>query len=291
MKKTTTFIIDELKFTLKLMELGVITLPELVGYDHDMKVCLMRDMGGSDLSLLPQLDMQTAINMFLSLASIQKNTIQFVKSDGFFGCDYRISTMLEDLKDLPETAYKMLSDTPYRITHEDAEKLKQNAEYAAGVLESINNTCIPDTIHHGDLGMYNIRIVDGKSIFYDWGCGGVSHPFFDTFRLLSSIIKKLPNDVPTKEIIMDAYIREWLDYGSYEEIKNIFTAIDGLAGFYMAYVKYIRTRDVHLSFANNTEAIAAHCLEPNNRYATAATYLRRFIGNKYDDNKREGNGN
>jgi hypothetical protein len=151
----------------------------------------------------------------------------------------------------------------------------------AGILESIMNSCIPYTIHHGDLGTYNVRLVDGKSIFYDWGCGGVSHPFFDTYRLLSSIRGKLPTDMPAKEMIIDAYIREWLDYGSYEEIKNIFATIDGLTGFYMAYVKYIRTRGVHLSFANNTEAIAAHCLEPNNRYATASTYLKRFIGNNF----------
>jgi len=72
-----------------------------------------------------------------------------------------------------------------------------------------------------------------------------------------------------------------LDYGNYEELKNIFTAIDGLAGFYMAYVKYIRTRDVHISFDNNMEAIAEHCLEQNNRYATASTYLKRFIANDF----------
>ena len=55
LKKMNNFINDELKFTLKLMELGIITMPALVGYDHDMMICLMRDMGGSNLSVLPQL--------------------------------------------------------------------------------------------------------------------------------------------------------------------------------------------------------------------------------------------
>lgn len=53
-------------------------------------------------------------------------------------------------------------------------------------------------IHHGDLGAYNIRIVAGKSIFYDWGCGGVSHPFFDAFRLLHEIEKRTPSDAKEK---------------------------------------------------------------------------------------------
>jgi len=281
LKKTGNFIIDELTFTQKLMELGLISLPEWIGYDHDMSVCLMRDMGGCDLSLLPTLDMETSLNMFISLSRLQKDSIQYVESKGFCGVDYRISTMLEELEDLPETAYTMLSDTQYRITQEETEKLKQNAEHIKTMLESIKNSCLPDTIHHGDLGTYNVRVIDGKSIFYDWGCGGVSHPFFDTFRLLSSIRGKLPADVPAKEMIIDTYLGEWLEYGNREELKNIFTAINGLAGFYMAYVKYIKTRDVHLSFANNMEAIAAHCLEPNNRYATASTYLKRFIANEF----------
>jgi hypothetical protein len=80
LKKTTSFIVDEIVFTVKLMELGLISLPEWIAYDHDMKICLMRDMGGIDLSSLPQLDMETAINMFISLARIQKESVQFVNS-------------------------------------------------------------------------------------------------------------------------------------------------------------------------------------------------------------------
>jgi len=281
LKKTGSFIIDELTFTLKLMELGLISLPELVGYDHDIKICLMRDMGGSDLSMFSTLDMETALNMFISLARIQKDSIPYVKSEDFYGVDDRISTMLDELEDLSETAYKMLSDTQYGITRNETEKLKRNAEHVTTVLESIKDSCLPDTIHHGDLGTYNVRIIDGKAVFYDWGCGGASYPFFDTFRLLSSIRGKLPTDIPAKEIIIDTYVREWAEYGSYEEIKNIFTAIDGLAGFYMAYVKYIRARNLHISFAEKPEAISANGLGLYRRYETAAIYLRRFIENDF----------
>lgn len=281
LKKMTSFIIDELTFTLKLMELGIITLPEWISYDHDMKVCLMRDMGGSDLSLIPLLDMETSLNMFISLSRIQKDSVEFVKLKDICGFDYRIDTMLEELKDLPETAYKMLSDTQYRITRDETEKLKRNTEYVKSVLASIKNSCLPDSLHHGDLGAYNVRVADGKCIFYDWGCGGVSHPFFDTIRLLSSIRNKLPTDVPAKEIIINAYLQEWSEYGSYEELKTIYTAIDGLAGFYMAYCKYIRARNLHLSYVEKTEAISEDGLGLDRRYSTAATYLKRFIENDF----------
>ena len=280
-KKMTSFIVDELKFTLKLMELELVSQPEWIGYDDDMKVCLMRDMGGSDLSLLPQLDMETALNMFTSLSRIQKESVQYVKSGEFFGFDYKVSTMLGELRDLPESAYEMLSSTPYKITRSEAEKLKQNAEHVRIVLESIENRLLPNTIHHGDLGSYNVRVVDGKSIFYDWGCGGVSHPFFDTFRLLSAIKGKLPTDLSAKEIIVDAYLQEWLEYGSHDEIKNIFTAIDGLAGFYMAYVKYIRARNLHLSYTRKTEMTSSDAVGLDRRHETASIYLKRFLENSF----------
>jgi len=278
-KKMGSFIVDELAFTHKLMQLELISQPEWVGYDIDMKLYLMRDMGGSDLSLIQQMDMQTAINMFVSLSRIQKDSIQYVKSGDICGVDYRISTMLEEMKDLPEIAYAMLLNTPYKLARCEADKLKQNIEHVRAVLESLENICLPDTIHHGDLGTYNVRVVDEKSIFYDWGCGGVSHPFFDTFRLLYSIRGKIPTDIPAKKIIVNAYIQEWLDYGSYEEIMKIFTAIDGLAGFYMAYVKYIRARNEHFSFDDKTGKTRAAALDM--RYSTTATYLREIATNNF----------
>ena len=281
LKKTGNFIVDELMFTHKLMELGIISQPEWIGYNPNMQIFLMRDMGGSDLSLLPSLDMDTSINMFVSLANIQKKSIQYVKSKELYGFDYTIDTMLKETNDLPELSYEMLLDTKYRLSQNEAEKLKQNTKHVRTVLESVKKSCLPDTVHHGDLGTYNVRVVDSKSIFYDWGCGGVSHPFFDTFRLISSIRNKLPTNIPAKEIIVDAYLREWSEYGSHKELSNIFAAIDGLVEFYMTYVKYIRAKILHLSYAVKPEATSADGSWLDERYSMAATYLKRFIENNF----------
>ena len=148
------------------------------------------------------------------------------------------------------------------------------------VVESIKSSCVPDTIHHGDLGTYNVRITDEGCIFYDWGCGGVSHSFFDTFRLLYSIRAKLPTHVPATDIIINAYLKEWSDYGSHDQLKSLFAAIDGLAGFYMAYVKYIRARNAHIAFAKNPGA-APMDESLDRRYETAAIYLREFIEHSF----------
>ena len=276
LKRMTSFINDELTFTSKLMEAGIIDLPAWIGHNHEMNLCMMRDMGGCDLSELTSLDMATSIKMFISLSCMQKGSIQFVKSKDFCGFDYSIGTMIKELGDLPVSAYEMLSDTQYKITRDETEKLKRNTAYVKSVLESINNT-LPDTIHHGDLGMYNVRVIGEKCIFYDWGCGGVSHPFFDTFRLLSTIQRKLPTDTQATEIILDAYLQEWSNYGDYDELITIFASVDRLAGFYMMYCKFIRAWNLHRSYITKPDLLSADGLGLDIRYATAATYLKRFI--------------
>jgi len=275
LKKTTDFIIDELKFTLKLMELGIINLPEWIGYCYEMKVYLMRDMGGSDLSFVSELNMESLLNMFTSLARIQKNSIQYVESKDFYGVDYRIDTMLKEMNDLPEFAYEMLCDTPYRMTQTEMEKLENYIDHAKIVLEFINTSYIPNTVHHGDLGAYNVRIIDENCIFYDWGCGGVSHPFFDTVRLLYSSRRKFPTDVPAKAMIIDAYLCEWEEYASLEILQDLFAKMEGLLEFYMAYVKYIRAKNLHLSCFEKTELTDDVSLD--RRYETTAIYLREFL--------------
>jgi hypothetical protein len=185
LKKTGTFIVDELKFMLNLLNLGLINKPELIGYDRELKLALMRDMGGEDLSALPALDIETARNVLTSLADMQLASVKHVKSKEITGVDYRIDAMLRELNSMPETVYKMLSGTRHNFTENDLEKLTNAIKHIIAVLKPINGLLLPDTLHHGDLGAYNVRITGKDCIFYDWGCGGVSQPFFDTCRLLS----------------------------------------------------------------------------------------------------------
>jgi len=104
-----------------------------------------------------------------------------------------------------------------------------------------------------------------------------TYPFFDTVRLLYSSRGKLPTDMPAKQMIIEAYLQEWLEYGSYEELSNTFAAMDGLLAFYMAYVKYIRARNLHLAWAEKPETTPDDGAGLNTRYETTAIYLKEFI--------------
>ena len=99
---------------------------------------------------------------------------------------------------------------------------------------------------------------------------------------MNSIRRILPSDIPAKEIIVDAYLREWSEYGSHEDLKSVFTAVDRLLGFnVMFFLKYIRTRDLHLANADKVDAISANSRALAKRYENFALYLNRFINDRF----------
>jgi len=166
--------INEAIFTHKLMESGVPNLPEWIAYSPDLNAFLMQDMGGNDLSSCSDMEIDGLLNLFAALSRTQKTSIPYVNSEDFYGYDYRIGATIDELKDFPRNAYKILSGTQYEITLDEKKKLIRNTECVIAVLKSINNVRIPDTIHNSDMAAYNVRCVEGKYIFYDWAWGGAS---------------------------------------------------------------------------------------------------------------------
>jgi len=252
---------SELAFTHKLLELGVPNLPEWVGCNPSLNIMLMRDMRGQDLSSKTAMNMEDLLNLAVALARTQKSSVAYVKSADFYGYDYRIGATINDLMRFPEDVHEMLLGTQYELTLDEKKKLAHNTECVIAMLKSIDSAGLPDTIHNSDMADYNVRCVDDNYIFYDWDWGGAAHPFFNMSRLLHSIERLLPSDIPAKEIIIDAYLREWVEYASIEELKRIFSIVDRLLGFsVMFFLKYVRTKPSY-----------------SERYKNFSLYLKRFI--------------
>ena len=94
----------------------------------------------------------------------------------------------------------------------------------------------------------------------------------------------LPAGIPAKEIAVDAYLREWQEYGSREELKSIFTAADRLLGFSVMYfLKYVRTRDMYLRYDGKTGALSANGGVLEKRCQSFTFYLKKFINDDFYD--------
>jgi len=279
---------SELTFTHKLLEHEIPNLPEWVGCNPALGAILMRDMGGEDLSSQSIMEIKDLQNLAVALSHTQKCSIQYVNSADFFGYDYKLSTIINELENFPEEVFNMLQGTQYEISPNEKAKLTHNAQHVISMLRFINNAGIPDTIFNSDMAAYNTKYVNGNYIFYDWAWGGAAHPFFNMSRLLSSVRGMLPVGIPAKDIVIDAYLQEWTEYANINELKEVFMVVDSLLGFsVMFFLKYVRTKHIHMLNAGKGEELPVKFRQDlDERYRTFAEYLKRFINDDFTKLRR-----
>lgn len=91
---------------------------------------------------------------------------------------------------------------------------------------------IPASIEHGDLHTNNIRIVEDKLVFFDWGDASISHPFFSTrifWHALDDLISSEAEWLGLVEEFRPYYLEPWTKFGSMKEIDHILRISDELA--------------------------------------------------------------
>ncbi|MFP3720658.1 phosphotransferase [Niallia circulans] len=91
---------------------------------------------------------------------------------------------------------------------------------------------IPASIEHGDLHTNNIRIVENKFVFFDWGDASISHPFFSTrvfWHALDNLISSETEWLGMVEEFRPYYLEPWTRFGSMKEIDKTLRISDELA--------------------------------------------------------------
>ena len=217
--------VTELPFLLKLKKLNIAQLPVWIDYDLNMNVFLMEDMGGTELPW--QFDIETFKKVFIEYSKIQKRSIPHLPLNCVCN-DHRITTIIDKLDELPQKVSHYLAGTKYEISKQESKTFESNIKSMGVKLKTILNTKIPNTIRCGDFRPGNIRESKGRYIFYDWSWGSISHPFAEIPNFLHVVGANLPANIPAKDILIETYLREWLEYGTYEQLKSIFATFDEL---------------------------------------------------------------
>jgi hypothetical protein len=80
---------------------------------------------------------------------------------------------------------------------------------------------VPATLQHDDLHDANVFVEGDRHRFFDWGDASVSHPFISLLVSLRVAGQALdvPNGHPVLLRLRDAYLDEWRDHGSPEELR------------------------------------------------------------------------
>jgi aminoglycoside phosphotransferase (APT) family kinase protein len=87
---------------------------------------------------------------------------------------------------------------------------------------------VPDALVHGDLHLGNVARVGRSYVFFDWTDACVAHPFLD----LIEVHREEDQDVRAR--LRDAYLSIWTDYGSPEELLELWEVATPLAALNQA---------------------------------------------------------
>ncbi len=122
---------------------------------------------------------------------------------------------------------------------------------------------VPNALVHGDLHLENVARVGGSYVFFDWSDACVTHPFLDLIDVHRE------EDAAVRERLRDAYLSAWADYGSPQQLRELWDVSAPLASLNQA-VSYRH-------IAANVEPASVQQLE-----SALPDWLRRVLETDFD---------
>ncbi len=138
------------------------------------------------------------------------------------------------LDQLAAQATRLLAEVEVeeQFTAEQRARLQTLAPRFGEMCEQLARAGVPYTLVHGDLHGGNIALRDGQYLFFDWTDSCITHPFFDLVTMLDDAAGHLDRQACTD--LRDAYLSVWSNYGSPEQIVEIWSLAEPLGALHQA---------------------------------------------------------
>jgi hypothetical protein len=103
------------------------------------------------------------------------------------------------------------SETLASLTENELERLSKLMPRIETECRELEAYALPETIQHDDLHDGQVFVRDGRFLFFDWGDGCVSHPFFTLVVTLAVLAYRLEleHESPELDRFRDAYLEPW----------------------------------------------------------------------------------
>lgn len=211
------------------------SVTEIIAENEKLSCFLMKN-AGQPLRKIQQSNFQTQVfcEALKIYADIQIACIPQVHLLVEIGInDWRLEKIPKLYKEFIAFEHRLKMDGLNHNEIKSLQKLSPKIETLCKQLFSYN---IPETLEHGDFQDNNILIQDKRITISDWGDACISHPFFSLVSALNSI-KRNHNLQNTDEIYQqakNAYLNNWLEHGTKEDIYRAFNIAEKLHYFMFA---------------------------------------------------------
>ena len=211
--------------------------PVLIASEPDEGWMLMEDLG--DLTLGKSDDPTMWLETMKTIALVQRGYV------GRTGALERMGIESRTTKSIAETlAYWMEepSRAGLRMFQPENEAALGRLSSRLGEIEVVERRLsdlgLPRALEHGDLDSTNVFIRDGSPVLMDWSDACFSHPFFTPLT---------PAQARRHPEFVDAYLREWPEFGAVESLRAGFMSAKPLAALESAF-HYHRNIVPYLSY-------------------------------------------
>lgn len=243
-------------------------VPRVIAADIERNWMLMTAFPGE---CLERRDTADHIAALVKFAEIQRATADETEKWLAIKCrDMRPESLLELTRKLAADKH-WLRVGPDKFLYFDLKELEQKLPRIESILEQLANSKIPNVIGNEDFRSGNIRIHNGEFIYFDWSATVITHPFFGLNYFLNRMIRGARDDAfrwridledPMRSPLAQAYLVQWSDYATADEIKTDFWLCRRLFYLYEALRAYTDHRflDTDTPWAEGTISYVPHSL-------------------------------
>ena len=184
-------------------------LPEIIAVHDEWNGWLMRDAGIPLLSSGSSISTH-AVGVVRRLGELQAATASCVEELLFIGShDHRLPALRAQIRELTPCLEEAMREPEAHVgTRIESARLRSIATLAVEATLRLEDTGVPDTLLHCDIGFENILLGADRCVFIDWAQASVGHPFITFENLCSQFAQdhEVRNLVPR---IRKAYLEAW----------------------------------------------------------------------------------
>ncbi|CAN5691280.1 hypothetical protein BH23CHL2_BH23CHL2_12810 [soil metagenome] len=145
------------------------------------------------------------------------------------------------------------------LTGAEAESLRLAEHRLIAACARLAASPVPLSLDHGDFWPGNIYADQGSVTLFDWSDATLTHPFFSLVMAADEIAECLGGVPGAADPVIDAYLRQWLDFGSIDDLRAIFADAMLVAPLHLAAMY----RDAYLpamEFVEELDRMTPHFL-------------------------------
>jgi hypothetical protein len=233
----------EYSISLKLSQRFPKFLPKIVAEIPEWNGWIMEEVLGTPLN--ESEGMRSSEQALAALALMQKEMARETAVLSELGAldwtSARISALSEPFFSEAHLAMQAQTSTRSKpIPDNDLDQLNRDMDSA---LSAFNDSGIPDTLVHGDIGHGNIIATANGPIFLDWAETCIGHPFLSAEHLLADLARSQPLFSEARAILRAHYVSHWSTYASPSSLAKTAALAPAIAAFAYAIFLWEANRD------------------------------------------------